>query len=256
MTAEKAARLPEDYRAASDCLHNRVMLVTGAGSGIGRAISLALARHGATVVLLGRTMAALEAVYDEIEAEGLAQPAIYPMNLEGATEKDYRDMCDALDAEFGRLDGILHNASDLGDRTAVRDYTSATWQRVMKVNATAPFMLTQALLPLLERADDASVLFTSSGVAPRGRAFWGAYAASKAASDNLMQTLADEFDGTRLRFNSVNPGATRTAMRTRAYPAEDPNTVKPPEALIPLYLYLLGPDSRGINGQWFTAEES
>lgn len=256
MTAETPSRLPEHYQADSDCLHSRVLLVTGAGGGIGRTAALALARHGATVILLGRTMATLEAVYDEIEAEGLAQPAIYPMNLEGATEKDYRDMCDALDAEFGRLDGILHNASDLGDRTAIRDYTSATWQRVLQVNTTAPFMLTQALLPLLERAGDASVLFTSSGVAPRGRAFWGAYAASKAASDNLMQTLADEFDGTGLRFNSVNPGATRTAMRTRAYPAEDPGTVKPPEALMPLYLYLLGPDSRGVNGQRFTAEES
>jgi len=254
MIEHHVSHLPAGYQAASDCLHQRVILVTGAGSGIGRTMSLALARHGATVILLGRTLSTLETLYDEIEAQKLPQPAIYPMNLQGATEADYRDLCNTLEAEFGQVHGILHNAGDLGDRTSVRDYTSATWERVMQVNVTAPFLLTQALLPLLEQVEDASVVFTSSGVAVRGRAFWGAYAASKAASDNLMQTLADEYEQRAVRFNSINPGATRTAMRARAYPAEDPQTLKTPEALIPLYLYLLGSDSRTISGQWFDAD--
>lgn len=252
MSAEPS--LPEHYQPQPDCLQDRVILVTGAGDGIGRCAALSFARHGATVILLGRTMSKLESVYDEIEAAGLPQPAIYPMNLEGACEKDYRDMCDALDGEFKRLDGIVHNASELGDRTAIKDYAADTWQRVLQVNVTAPFMLTQALMPLLERAADATLVFTSSGVANRGRAFWGAYAASKAASDNLMQTLADELEGSsRIRCNGINPGATRTAMRARAYPAENPHTIKTPEALMPLYLYLMGPDSQGVNGQRFNA---
>ncbi|HEY7883935.1 MAG TPA: YciK family oxidoreductase [Cellvibrionaceae bacterium] len=244
--------LPQGYQPAHDLLRERVILVTGAGSGIGQVAALSYAGLGATVVLLGRTLAKLETVYDEIEAAGGPQPAIYPINLEGAAEKDYRDMCDTLNGEFGRIDGILHNASDLGDRTPLKDYALPTWQRVLQVNVTAPFMLTQALIPLLEQADDASVIFTGSGVGRLGRAYWGAYAASKAATENLMQTWAAELEGcSTIRCNSINPGATRTAMRAAAYPAEDPTTVKSPEALMPLYAYLMGPDSTGVNGQQF-----
>ncbi|MBR9910105.1 MAG: YciK family oxidoreductase [Gammaproteobacteria bacterium] len=244
--------LPGGYKPSPDLLKDKVIVVTGAGSGIGRSAALSFASHGATVVLLGRTTQKLEAVYDEIEANGGPQPAIYPINFEGACEKDYEDMAQALFDEFGRLDGLLHNAAELGQRTPLNNYSTDVWLQVMQVNVNAPFMLTKSMLPLLERAEQASILFTGSSVGLQGRAYWGAYAASKAALENLMQTLAQELDGTcAVRANSVNPGATRTTMRATAYPAENPATVKSAEELMPLYLYLIGPDSNGVSGQQF-----
>lgn len=244
--------IPSDYVVKADALQGKIIVVTGAGAGIGRCAAKTFAACGATVILCGRTMGKLEAVYDEIEAAGHPQPAIYPINFESALEKDYDDMCNALEDTFGRLDGLLHNAADLGERTPISNYSISAWQRCMQVNAAAPFMMTKALLPLLERAEHASVLFTSSSVAFKGRAFWGAYAASKAAAENLMQTLHDELEGaTRIRVNSINPGATRTEMRAAAYPAENPETVKAPEALMPAYIYLLGDDSVGVSGNSF-----
>lgn len=243
--------LPDNYRPAPLVMRDKVILVTGAGDGIGRTAALNLARQGATLVLLGRTPAKLEQVYDQIEREGGAKPAIYAMNLEGAKAKDYIDLADALFGEFGRLDGLLHNAGILGEHTPIANYAPDTWEAVMRVNVNAPFMMTQALLPLLERAPQASIVFTGSGVGYQGRAYWGAYAASKAAQENLMQTLADELDGSSVRANSINPGGTRTRMRASAYPAENPQKLPKPEAHMPLYVYLLGDDSAGINGEQF-----
>lgn len=245
-------QFPQDYRIQPDSLANKIILVTGAGSGIGKVAAKTFAACGATVILSGRTMGKLEQVYDEIESAGHPQPAIYPINFESATEKDYDDMCNALEDTFGRLDGILLNAADLGERTPIANYSVSAWQRCMQVNVNAPFMMIQALLPLLEKSESASILFTSSSVAFKGRAFWGAYAASKAAAENLMQTLHDELEGaTRIRVNSINPGATRTSMRAAAYPAEDPATVKSPESLMPMYVYLLADDSLGVSGESF-----
>ncbi|UTF60766.1 YciK family oxidoreductase [Gilvimarinus sp. DA14] len=246
--------LPAGYQPENQLLQDKIILVTGAGSGIGRVAALTFARHGATVILLGRTLQKLEAVYDEIETENLAQPAIYPMNFAGASEHDFTEMCNILEQEFGRLDGILHNASELGDRMPLSGYASDTWNRVMQVNVNAPFMLTKALLPLLQRATSASIVFTGSSVGRKGRAYWGAYAASKAAQENLMQTLADELEDSNIRVNSINPGATRTEMRAAAYPAEDPTTLKTPEDLMPLYLYLMGKDCNDTNGKRFNAQ--
>jgi NAD(P)-dependent dehydrogenase (short-subunit alcohol dehydrogenase family) len=245
-------QIPSDYNIKPNALDGKIILVTGAGAGIGRVAAKTFAACGATVILCGRTLAKLESIYDEIEAAGHPQPAIYPINLESAVEKDYNDMCNALEDTFGHLDGLLHNAADLGERTPLSNYSVSAWQRCLQVNATAPFMMTQALLPLLERAEHASILFTSSSVAFKGRAFWGAYAASKAAAENFMQTLHDELEGaTRIRTNSINPNATRTEMRASAYPAEDPATVKTPEALMPSYVYLLSDDSVGVSGHSF-----
>ncbi|MCK2183193.1 YciK family oxidoreductase [Halomonas getboli] len=244
-----------DYEAPRGLLDGRVILVTGAGDGIGRAAALSYARHGATVVLLGRTIAKLEAVYDAIESEGLPQPAIFPLNFEGATLKDFHDMAEALGKEFGRLDGILHNAGLLGRITPFAQYDPALWEQVMQVNINGPIWMTQALLPLLEASPDASVIFTSSSVGRRGRAYWGAYSVSKFATEGFMEVLADEVEhlGT-LRINTLNPGATRTAMRQSAYPAEDPGTLRTPEEIMPTYLWLMGPDSRGHSGERFDAQ--
>ncbi|WP_302138245.1 YciK family oxidoreductase [Halomonas alkalicola] len=244
-----------DYQAPADLLKDRIILVTGAGDGIGRAAALTFARHGATVILLGRTIAKLEKVYDEIEAAGGPQPAIFPLNFEGATLKDYHDMAETLDREFGRLDGILHNAGLLGRITPFEQYNPELWEQVMQVNFNGPVWMTQALLPLLKASADASLVFTSSSVGRRGRAYWGAYAVSKFATEGFMEVLADEVEHLgNVRVNSLNPGATRTQMRKQAYPGELPETLRTPEEIMPTYLWLMGAESRGHNGESFDAQ--
>lgn len=248
-------RIPDGYAPAPDLLRERVVLVTGAGDGIGRAVSRAFAAHGATVVLLGRTVRKLEAVYDLIAGAGHPTPAIYPLDLQGAVPDDYADLAGRLAGELGRLDGLLHNAGMLGPLSPLEHYPPREWLRVTQVNQHAPFLLTRACLGLLKQAPDASVVFTSSGVGRRGRAYWGAYAATKFAVEGMMQVLADELEAnTRVRANSINPGAVRTAMRAAAYPAEDPAGLAAPEDVVPAYLYLMGPDARGVNGQALDAQ--
>lgn len=244
-----------DYQAPGDLLKDRIILVTGAGDGIGRAAARTFARHGATVILLGRTIAKLEKVYDEIEAAGGPQPAIFPLNFEGAVLKDYHDMAETLDKEFGRLDGILHNAGLLGRITPFEQYNPELWDQVMQVNINGPIWMTQALLPLLKSAEDASVVFTSSGVGRKGRAYWGAYAVSKFATEGFVEVLADELEHLgNVRVNSLNPGATRTQMRKQAYPGELAESLRTPEEIMPTYLWLMGPESRGHNGEQFDAQ--
>ncbi|MCV6589005.1 MAG: YciK family oxidoreductase [Marinobacterium sp.] len=244
-----------DYQAPEQLLQGRVILVTGAGDGIGRAAAKAYAAAGATVVLLGRTLEKLEQVYDEIEAAGHPQPALVPLNLESASEHDYQELAATLENEFGRLDGLLNNASILGLRTPLDNYDPSTWQQVMQINVNGTFMLTQAMLPLLKEAEEASVIFTSSGVGRKGRAYWGAYAVSKFATEGMMQVLADEVDGiSNVRVNCINPGATRTNMRTTAYPGEPPTNNPTADDIMPLYLYLMGPDSRNVQGQTLDAQ--
>ncbi len=239
-----------DYSPSPTLLTDRIILVTGAGDGIGRAAAKSFAAHGATVILLGRTIRKLEAVYDEIEQAGYSQPAIYPMNLETASPNDYENLSDTLETEFGQLSGLLHNAGLLGTPTPLEHYDVKLWYQVMQVNLNAPFLLTQTCLGLMKRAHDASIVFTIADVGRKGRAYWGAYSVSKFAIEGMMQVLADELEAnTTIRVNSINPGAVRTAMRTAAYPGKDPMTVPPPEAIMPLYLYLMGPDSREVNGQ-------
>jgi NAD(P)-dependent dehydrogenase (short-subunit alcohol dehydrogenase family) len=244
-----------EYNAPNNLLENKVILVTGAGDGIGRAAALTYAAHGATIILVGKTTEKLEKVYDEIEAAGGPKPAIVPLNLETATEHDYIDLTNILDNEFGHIDGLLHNASLLGVRTAIESYDPIIWQQVMQVNINAPFILTQTLMPLLHRSENASVIFTSSGVGRKGRAYWGAYSVSKFATEGLMQIMADEVENTaNIRVNCINPGATRTKMRAYAYPGELPESNPEPAEIMPLYLYLMGNDSNEVNGQSLNAQ--
>lgn len=243
------------YDPPRDLLKDRVILVTGAGDGIGRVAAERFAAHGATVILLGRTVAKLETVYDRIESVGGPTPAIYPMNLLGANIEDYQELARKLNETYGRLDGLLHNAGILGTRAPIDQYDEEEWQKVMHVNLTAPFVMSKACLPLLMASDDASLVFTSSGVGRKGRAFWGAYAVSKFGTEGLMETLADELENRpNIRVNAINPGATRTAMRADAYPAEDPNTLPKPEDIMGTYLFLFGRESRGITGKSFDAQ--
>jgi NAD(P)-dependent dehydrogenase (short-subunit alcohol dehydrogenase family) len=235
------------YTAPSDVLENRVILVTGAGDGIGQAAARRFAAHGAQVILAGRTQVKLEAVYDAIVADGHPTPQISVIDFSQAQGDDYQDIAEALETEYGRLDGLLHNAGILGQRSPIEHYDVATWLNVMHVNLNAAFILTQSLIPLLQKSTDASIVFTSSGVGRVGRAFWGAYAASKFATEGLAQVLANELND--VRVNCINPGATRTAMRKAAFPGEDPTKLTAANDLMPAYLYLLGPASKGITGQ-------
>lgn len=245
-----------DYTPPTDLLANRIILITGAGDGIGKAAALSCAAHGATVILLGRTIPKLEAVYDAIEQSGHPQAAIYPMNLEGATPKDYLDLAATLDREFGRLDGLLHNAAMLGSVSPMAHQDVDLWFKVMQVNLNAPFLLTRACLGLLMKSEDASVIFTSDKVGRTGRAYWGAYGVSKFGIEGMSQILAQELEtNTKVRVNSIDPGAVHTRMRSIAYPGENALANPLPESIMHAYLYLLGTDSRGISGQQFSAQE-
>ncbi|TFG40327.1 MAG: YciK family oxidoreductase [Chromatiales bacterium] len=246
---------PRTYTYPEDLLRERIILITGSSDGIGRALALESARLGAQVILHGRNTAKLEKVYDAIIAiEGAPRPSIAVLDLASANAEGYTTLAQSVADEFGRLDGLVHNAAIVGDRFSIEQYDAVEWQRVIHINLTAGFALTQVLLPLLRKSGDASVIFTSSSVGRVGRAFWGAYAASKFAIEGLSQVLADEHRHATLRSNCINPGATRTNMRLAAFPAEDRNLLKTPEEVLAPYIYLLGPDSTGVTGESFDAQ--
>lgn len=242
-----------DWQPAPELLAERVALITGAGEGIGRELARQCAGHGATVILLGKTVRELESVYDEIVGAGAPEPVIHPMDLAGARPEDYIALAEALDEQFGRLDLLVHNAALLGALSPITHYPGERWYQVMQTNLHAPFLLTQACLGLLNAAGDARLLFVADEVGRRARAYWGAYAASKAGLEALMQTLAAELEtNTGIRVNSLDPGAVRTRLRTQAYPGEDPNPLPLPAEVIDAFLYLLGPDGQAHTGRQFT----
>lgn len=241
--------IPEDFSAPSDLLEDKVILVTGATGGFGKAASLALAQHGATVVLLARNLRTVETLYDEIEAAGCPIPAIYPMNLEGAAEHDYDELAANIEKELGRLDGMIHCAASLGAPTVFAHSDPATWYRVHQINLHAPYLLTRACLPLMIRAEHGSVVFMSDD---KPGAYWDAYQVSKQALDAMAGLLAREYADTNLRFNCFNPGKTRTSLQIRAYPAADENDQLPtPADLVDNFLYLMS-DQSSENGETFT----
>ncbi|MFK8047610.1 MAG: YciK family oxidoreductase [Halioglobus sp.] len=249
------SKIPADYQAKPNTLEGKTILVTGAGDGIGKTASLQYASYGATVVLLGRTVAKLEAVYDEILASGGPQPAISVMDLATASTDEATACADSVANEFPHLDGLLHNASILGELKPIENASFEVWCNVMQVNVNSQFLLTHHLLPMLKAAPTSSVVFTTSSVGRIGRAFWGAYAVSKFATEGLMQVLAAELeDSSNVRVNTLNPGATRTAMRRAAYPGESPTDNVTAEEIMDTYLYLMGEDSIGVTGQTFNAQ--
>ena len=262
-------KIPAGYAPTPATLAGRVILITGASDGIGRATAELAARCGATLVLLGRSEKKLEMVADSIanhrsirDAESVAptlspssEPRLHAMDFASATWADYLALAHALADEFGRLDGLVHMAGMLGERTPLLHYDAAAWQQVLTVNLTAPFLLTRACLGLLGQSQDASVVFTSSGVGREGRAHWGAYAVSKFGLEGLTQVLAEETKtNTHIRANALNPGPVRTAMRLDAYPAEDRDRLPAPERIAPAFVWLLGPDSGGVTGESFDAQ--
>jgi NAD(P)-dependent dehydrogenase (short-subunit alcohol dehydrogenase family) len=245
-----AVPIHQRYQPAADELRGRVIAITGAGDGIGRAVALAAAAHGAELVLIGRTVSKLEAVHAQIAALNKAPASIAPLDLEQAIARDYDQLAAALQGRYGRLDGLLHNAAMLGVLAPIEHYDVPTWCRVLHVNLTAAFALTQVLLPLLRASSDASIVFTGSGAGRDPNAYWGAYAVSKSGIEALSRVLAEELErGGTPRVNVLNPGPVRTRLRRQAFPAEDTQRLAVPQHVVPSYLWLLGPASRGINGQ-------
>lgn len=238
------------FQPQPDCLAGKIILITGAGDGIGRVAAMTYAKYGAQVILLGRTTAKLEAVSDEVEAAQGKPPAIIPMNLEGASHADIRGLAPFIETEFGRLDGILHNAAVLGDMAPLSRYDFDLFDDVMKVNFRSNFQLTQVLLPLLQKSKDASVIFTTSSVGSKPRAFWGAYALSKQGVEGMCDIFTQENENVHnLRFNCINPGGTRTDMRAQAYPSENPNDVPEASDIMAGYVCLMADTSKDVRGQ-------
>ena len=247
--------VPDGWQASSSELAGKTILVTGANRGIGEAVALSCAQHGAEVLLLGRDEASLTRVYDQIVDLGCPTPGIIPLDLATRDNALYDTLADELSGANVALDGLVHNASVLGERRALAQTSPASWDEVLQVNMTAVFLLTRALMPLLEAAPAASVVLTSSGVGRRGKAYWGAYAVSKFATEGYMQVLADELGATSsVRVNSLNPGAVNTGMRRAAYPGEPPDTNLLPDALSDRWLYLLSDVSREVHGQTLSAQ--
>jgi NAD(P)-dependent dehydrogenase (short-subunit alcohol dehydrogenase family) len=248
-------KAPLDYAPKADALKGLTILITGAGDGIGRVAAYTFAKHGATVILLGRTEEKLDITYDEIVKNGFPEPAIVKLDLATLDDTQANELAAMIESEFGTLDGILHNASLLGRRSPIENFPPETWTKVMQVNVNAAFLLTRALLPLMHASKNPSIVFTSSSVGRQARAHWGVYGVSKFATEGLAMTLADELEEvSRVRVNTLNPGATRTQMRSAAYPAENPADVASPHDLMPTYLYLFDEVSLGVSGQQFNAQ--
>jgi NAD(P)-dependent dehydrogenase (short-subunit alcohol dehydrogenase family) len=242
------------YHPKSDLLRQRIILVTGAGDGIGREAALTYARFGAQVILLGRTESKLVSVQQEIAQQGWHPAEYLTLDLRHASQEDCQRVADRIAEWVPRLDGVLHNAGLLSEIVPVSDIKLQDWHDVMQVNVNAAFMLTQSLLPLLLKSASSSLVFTSSSVGREGRSGWGAYSVSKFATEGLMQVLADEYKHTNLRVNCINPGGTRTSMRASAFPDENSQKLKTPADIMPLYLYLMGDDSRRKTGTSFDAQ--
>lgn len=211
-------------------LENRTILVTGASGGLGRAAALALAKAGATTILLARKIPRLENVYDEILLQGSPTPAIYPLDLAGASEADYAEMGERVVASLGGLHGIFHGAAELGALRPFRDVESSVWQRLIHVNLTAPVFLTQALLPTLQASGQGRVVFVDDTATGEGKAFWGAYGVAKAGLRSFSQSLDAEMSGLGIRSCCYAPGPIRSSIRLRAYPGERPDLLDLPES--------------------------
>ena len=249
MSADRYARLPAGWSASSGCLRERVVLITGASGGLGRATALAATRSGASVILLGRKVRALEKAYDELGALGLAQPAIYPLDLSGATPNDYAELAATIEREFGRLDGIVHAAAHFGGLQPAANIAPDDWLRSLHVNLSAPFMLTQACLPLLQQAGDASVVFVLDDPARMAKAHWGAYGVAKQGLSGLASILHEELENTSIRVHALLPMPMRTALRRAAYYGENTLDLPVPDVAADALVYLLGADGVAARGK-------
>ncbi len=237
-----------NYSIAKGELKNKVVLVTGANRGFGKAMTLDLAKAGATVIMLGRDLGSLETAYDEVVDAGFAEPILYPLDLEGATPEHYQQLQKDILDNFGKLDGLIHNAGIIGTMMPIEQYDLKLWYSTMQINVNAPFMLTQFLIPALNKSNDARILFLSSSVGRKAKAYWGAYGVSKFAIEGLSKTLSEELEKTNIKTNSLDPKRMRTKMRQTAYPAENIENNPTPESVSPAIVYLMSNEAKGLNG--------
>ena len=248
-------KLPVNYKVKEGELEGKVILVTGANRGFGLAITMDLAKAGATVVMLGRDLGSLEYAYDAVVDAGYKEPILYPLDLEGATPENYQELQDNILDQFKKLDGLIHNAAILGTQMPIDQYDIKLWYSTLQINLSAPFMLTQFLIPALMKSDDARILFLSSTVGRKARAYWGAYSVSKFGIEGFAKTLSEELEKTQITVNTINPGKIRTEMRRTAYPAEDASSVPRPEEKSSVIVYLLSNKGSKINGEQLTIVE-
>ena len=242
-------KLPKNYKVKQNELNSKVILVTGANKGFGLAISMDLAKAGATIIMLGRDLSSLEYAYDAVVDAGYKEPILYPLDLEGASPENYQELQDNIIEKFNRLDGLIHNAAILGTQMPIDQYDIKLWYSTLQINLSAPFMLTQFLIPTLKKSDDARILFLSTSVGRKARAYWGAYSVSKFGLEGLAMTLSEELEKTKIKVNTINPGKMRTEMRRTAYPAEDASTLPKPEEKSSVIVYLLSKEAERINGE-------
>ncbi|SMM99384.1 Short-chain dehydrogenase/reductase SDR [uncultured Candidatus Thioglobus sp.] len=245
-------KINSEYNFKKDELKDKVILVTGANRGFGRAMTLDLAKAGATVIMLGRDLGALEVVYDEVVDAGFQEPILYPLDLEGATPEHYQQLQENILNNFSQLDGLIHNAGIIGTMMPIEQYDIKLWYSTMQININAPFMLTQFLIPVLNKSSDARILFLSSSVGREARAYWGAYGVSKFAIEGLSKTLSEELEKTNINVNSLDPGRMKTEMRRAAYPAENADKNPTAESKSPAIVYLLSAETRHLNGEQLT----
>jgi len=244
--------VPRDYIFKDGELKDKVILVTGANRGFGLAITMGLSKAGATVIMLGRDLGSLEYAYDAVVNAGYNEPILYPLDLEGAAPENYQELQDNVLDKFGKLDGLIHNAAILGTQMPIEQYDIKLWYSTLQINLSAPFMLTQFLIPTLLKSEDARILFLSSSVGREARAYWGAYSVSKFGIEGFAKTLSEELEKTNISVNTINPGKLRTEMRRTAYPAEDSSTVPMPEEKSAAIVYLLSSLSPKMNGEQLT----
>ena len=247
--------LPKDYKAQQNALKEKVILVSGGGSGIGKSAGLIFAEHGADLILVGKNPAHLESAYQEFLDKNLKPPLLHVMDLEKSNENDFQEINAVIEQVSGKLDGLLNNAGILGDKTPLENYKIDVWKKVFDINVHASFLLTKSLLPVLKTAVNSSIIFTSSGVGKRGKAYWGAYSLTKFATESMMQIFSEELENTsNVRVNSIDPGRVRTKMRAAAYPAEDPLSLVDAKDIMNAYLYLMSNDSLETKGESISAQ--
>lgn len=236
-------------------LSNQVILITGAGGGLGATAALALAAQGAHIILLDKSIPKLEKVYDAIVAAGSPEPMLYPFDLAGASEEQYQDMADAIEQRYGSLQGLLHSAVEFSAYTPIASHKTKDWGHTLNVNLNAAFLLTRVLLPVLHNSPQAAIVFTTDSAARKAKAFAGAYGVSKIALEGFARILADELEaGQKVRVNILMPGPVDTPLRKKAYPAEDKTSMPAMSSLAPVYTYLFGAASIGVTGQTIDAQ--
>ena len=230
----------QKFTPKPQCLNNKIILITGAADGIGKTVSIAAAKYGATVIMLDKKTRHVEKVYDHIKEQGFAEPVMLPFDLLNTSPQSVEIILDGIMSDFGRLDGLLHNAAELGSPSPMDQYDIEYWQKVMLVNLQAPYFLTRGLLPALKESQQAQLIFTSAKCGRQPSAYWGAYGVAYGGIETQMKIWAEELENpSNIIVNSIDPGAVRTSLRRRSHPGESQESIVPPQSISNAYIQML-----------------